>query len=281
MRWSVLVLCCGCGRIYFDATPDAAFPTGPFGPAVAMDVFNTPTAEDDVSLTADMLEIYFSTARTGTNRIYRSVRQRVDDPWPAPVDVIEIPSVNNPRIAADGLMLLGAASTLPGSVGGEDVWFATRSDRTAQFSALQLLPGINTVDDEFEPWLSRDGLVLYLTYLPAVGSNGVARAQRSTATDPFGPATVLAPLEGVDYDGGTWVREDELLLLFHSDRVPQNREIFVSTRASVADPWGAPAAAADLNSSTADSDVWMSPDGHTIYFVSRRGGNDDIYMATR
>ena len=58
-------------------------------------------------------------------------------------------------------------------------------------------------------------------------------------------------------------------------------DIWVSTRASVDDPWGAPVnAGAPVNSSANDFCPTISRDGHEFYFVSNRGGGcggDDIY----
>jgi Tol biopolymer transport system component len=58
-------------------------------------------------------------------------------------------------------------------------------------------------------------------------------------------------------------------------------DIWVSTRASVDEPWGAPAnAGPPVNSPANDFCPTISRDGHLFYFVSNRGGGcggDDIY----
>jgi Tol biopolymer transport system component len=58
-------------------------------------------------------------------------------------------------------------------------------------------------------------------------------------------------------------------------------DIWVSTRASVEDPWGAPANVGEpVNSSANDFCPTISRDGHLFYFVSNRAGGcggDDIY----
>jgi Tol biopolymer transport system component len=59
-------------------------------------------------------------------------------------------------------------------------------------------------------------------------------------------------------------------------------DIWVSTRASVDDPWGAPVnAGAPVNTTANDFCPTISRDGHLFYFVSNRGGGcggDDIYV---
>ena len=58
-------------------------------------------------------------------------------------------------------------------------------------------------------------------------------------------------------------------------------DIYVSTRESVGDPWGAPVnVGAPVNSSSNDFCPTLARDGHTFYFVSDRPGGcggDDIY----
>jgi hypothetical protein len=283
----VLAACGGCGRIGFDARADAAngaidaamidavLPTGPFGPPMVVGELNTTSSEDDISLTADLLEIYFMTARTGTNVLHRATRASATEPWSTPSEVLDLTvDINNPRISNDGLTLYFATGDAP-NVGMQDLWFATRPDRSSPWQSPQPLPGINTTGNEIEPWMLDTQLVLYFT----LSSSGIMRAERSSRTDPFGPATVVDPLVASGYQGTAWVDESEQLVLFHSDSTP-NRELFYSTRVPAQD-WAAPLVMSELNSPSSDADPWMSPDRHVVFFVSTRNGNYDVFMATR
>ena len=283
MRWGLFVLCCSaCGRIGFapqgdaadaaDAAPDAPFPTGPFGPPTPVPELSSTLSDDDVSLTGDMLEIYFNSYRSGPLGVWSSTRVSVDDPWSPPVEHSVLGTANNPRISLDGLTLYCSNTN--------DIYYTTRADRGAPWSALQLLPLVDMTANDYEPWLDADELVIYFSVLPATGPDGIARAERASTSEPFGPATLVASIQTVSYDGSTWVREDEQLLVYHSD-ISGNRDLYMSARASTAEAWSTPVALSELNTVSTDADPWLSPDGHTVYFVSGRNGNDDIFMATR
>ena len=287
MRWWVLVCvgCFGCGRIGFDATADSGtaddatdampLPTGPFGPPMAVGELNTASSEDDISLTGDLREIYFMTARTGSNRLHVATRASASDLWSTPSEVLDFGTdLNNPRISNDGLSIYFASGRAP-NAGSSDLWFATRPDRSAAWSTPQPLPGINTAENEIEPWMLDTQRVLYFT----MSSMGIMRAERGSVADAFAPATVVAPLVATGYQGTAWVDESEQLVVFHSDATP-DRELFYATRLPPED-WATPMLMTELNSSSSDADAWVSPDGHVVFFVSTRNGNYDVFMATR
>ncbi|MEZ4367450.1 MAG: hypothetical protein R2939_14420 [Kofleriaceae bacterium] len=64
-----------------------------------------------------------------------------------------------------------------------------------------------------------------------------------------------------------------------------DHELYVATRASVDDPWAAPALLDDdgtINQVAADEqDPWISGDGRRLYFASNRDGEFDLMLATR
>jgi hypothetical protein len=285
VRWyGLLVLgCVGCGRIGFDPTSGSSdsaidavpFPTGPFGPPMVVGELNTTSSEDDISLTGDLLEIYFMTARTGSNRLHRATRASASELWSTPIEVLDLgTNLNNPRISNDGLSIYFQTGSAP-NVGMSDLWFATRPDRSAAWLPAEPLPGINTTENEIEPWMLDTRRVLYFT----MSSMGIMRAERSSASESFGPATVVGPLVASGYQGTAWVDESEQLVLFHSDTTP-DRELWYSTR-SAGEDWAAPQLMTELNSPSSDADPWVSPDGHVVFFVSTRNGNYDVFMATR
>ena len=51
--------------------------------------------------------------------------------------------------------------------------------------------------------------------------------------------------------------------------------------ASPSDPFDPPQRVRELSTSLDDVDPWLSPDLHTMVFMSYRTGNGDIYSATR
>ncbi len=55
----------------------------------------------------------------------------------------------------------------------------------------------------------------------------------------------------------------------------------VLSRASVADPFGAPVLVANINSAVDDGPSFISLDGCRLYISSVRNGNNDTFVATR
>lgn len=78
-----------------------------------------------------------------------------------------VPGVNppdgregNPWVSADELLIV-FNSDRAGGLGGHDLWYATRADRDATFSAPRPVPDVNTSDQEGEVFVSADGCELY------------------------------------------------------------------------------------------------------------------------
>src|SRR5215208_747111 len=102
------------------------------------------------------------------------------------------------------------------------------------------------------------------------------RVEAAPGTDPA--------FNGPSLDGCPFISRDGKTFYMASNR-PNGEggiDIWVSTRASVDDPWGAPVnAGPPVNSSANDFCPTISRDGHELYFVSNRAGGcggDDIYV---
>jgi len=84
---------------------------------------------------------------------------------------------DNPAVSADERFLI-FSSDRPGGLGLKDIYYARRADRDAPFSAPQLLPVVNTVDDEYEACLTEDGELFFSSDRPGgLGSDDIYRAQ--------------------------------------------------------------------------------------------------------
>ena len=109
---------------------------------------------------------------------------------------------------------------------------------------------------------------------------------------PWSPATRVEAASGTDpsfngaaLDGCPFISRDGKTFYMASNRAGGMGllDIWVSTRESVDDPWGAPVNAGEpINSSANDFCPTISRDGHLFYFVSNRTGGcggDDIYVS--
>jgi hypothetical protein len=278
----------GCGRLSFDphafdgasdavdarssAAVNAPFAAGQPVPELA----TAGVDEDDPCLTDDMLEMYFDT-QSGLARVTRTA---LEQPWSSPVMVTELNTgnVNNAKISGDGLTIYFNSTRVPSMAG--DVWFATRPDRASAFSTPELVLGIQTANDEFEPMVNAEGTVIYFGRTNVTPS--LWRAARASTAVPFGNEQPLTALDFPGYDGSPWVSQDELVVYFHSDRVSSaERAIFRATRASTTDAFSTPVRLIELDVPGKEEDPWLSPDGHTLFYAVNSGGQYDIYMATR
>jgi hypothetical protein len=115
--------------------------------------------------------------------------------------------------------------------------------------------------------------------LAALGDYGVwstaVRVESIPGTDP--------DFNGPYLDGCPFVSRDNKTFYMASNRPGGlgGIDIWVSTRASASDPWGAPVnAGAPVNSAANDFCPTIARDGHLFYFVSNRAGGcggDDLY----
>ncbi len=103
----------------------------------------------------------------------------------------------------------------------------------------------------------------------------------------FGPAVNLgSPVNTASIDRFPDISDNDLSLYFSSNS-GDNEDIWLSTRASTSDPFGAPTDAGiltNVNLSTAiDRAPSISKDRDALYFHSNRGagGDDDIWLSTR
>lgn len=291
-RWLLAVVAaCGCGRLSFEpraldaAAIDAPFPTGAFATPVPIAELNSPETEDDPSMTADGLEIFFMSFRDGTERLYRATRASTADPWSTPMRVLDIDGsngqVNNTKISPDGLTLVFSSSNKLPNQGMADLWIATRVDRQSPWS-LRPLSELSTPLGDIEPFLTPDGLVLYFNSNRDGAANGdIYVATRMTPDDLFGTPQRVAELSTDGYDGGIFTADGGRLALMHN---PMNGDLdlVMATRASIDEPFGPMETMPVVNSPVRDQDPWLSLDGHTLIFASDRDDPlYDLYITTR
>jgi WD40-like Beta Propeller Repeat len=98
----------------------------------------------------------------------------------------------------------------------------------------------------------------------------------------------LGPVINTPYvDSCVTISKNGLSLFLSSTRQAPgttNRDLYVSKRLTVTDPWGPPAPLATINTNTWESCPALSLDEHRLYFTSNRGGGcggQDIWVSRR
>ena len=158
MRAGLVLLVVGCGRIAFDprdVTRDAVMPgtLGPWSmPALVTELVSG--AADDPSLTADQLQIFFASTRSGglgSEDIWVATRSDITQPFSTPANVTAVNSSEfdtTPKITPDGLTLY-FASQRPGGLGDSDIWRSTRATLASPWTAPINVAELNSaVKDE-------------------------------------------------------------------------------------------------------------------------------------
>ena len=100
------------------------------------------------------------------------------------------------------------------------------------------------------------------------------------ALGPWSAPQPLTTINALGDVGDPSVTEDRLELFFLTTQGGPGHNIWHATRTQPTDAWGAPSEVVALNGFIEESPE-ISSDGLTIYFVSSRGGDFDVYTATR
>jgi len=149
---------------------------------------------------------------------------------------------------------------------------------------------INSPSLDASPFISSDGLQLYFCSdrEGGIGKTDLWMVTRSTKDDEWGPPVNLGtPINSPESESAPCISADGLTLYFASRRPggSGNLDIWVTTSATVNDPWAEPVNLGPLiNSSFIDSGPSLSPDGLSLFFYSYKpggSGNFDIWVTTR
>ena len=116
----------------------------------------------------------------------------------------------------------------------------------------------------------------------AIDSASISTDAGICHTGTFGNPVLLTTLATSSEEANPSISPDELTMYFSSNRVGgQQRAIWMTTRASLTDEFGAPTLVAELDSAQDDRDPEISDDGLTIYWASTRQGMENLFYATR
>ena len=236
------------------------------------------------SISADGLELYFSSNRSGGSDDYDlwvTTRDTKDDEWGPPMNLG--PTVNTsdvdrcPSISADGLSLFFGSRKRAGGAGRDDVWVTTRNTKDDPWGApVNLGRTVNGSSGECDPSISSDGLSLFFRARQPWGNRqDLWVTTRATSDDDWGPPVNLGPtVNSASSEYGPSISADDLTLFFRSDRPGYgDHDLYVTMRATTSDPWSMPVnLGPTVNSSSVDDAPSISDDGSTLFFQSDRPG---------
>jgi hypothetical protein len=170
-----------------------------------------------------------------------------------------------------------------------DLYMASRTSTSAEFSASSLVPAVSTATaDEFGPTLTEDGLVIvYTTGTNMTAPTRLWMAVRAAASDPWPSGKPIPELvTAIYYDYEGWLSADGLRLIFATDRPGSlgGFDLAETTRPDRQSAFAAPHLLTEVSSTSNDEGPTLSRDGLELFFVSSRPGGPgltDVYRATR
>lgn len=254
--------------------------------------FNTPSREVSFVFSADGLEIYISSERSGGLGyidMWRSTRENADNPWGLLVNVQEINSRYNesfPCLSADGLTLYfsdwytwNPAGDRPGGVGNHDLWMCTRARCNDPWGTpVNMGAPFNSGSPDMSPTISHDGLTFIFA---SKRSGGLGDFDLWMSTRPAAESDWAAPVNmgpavnSSAFDAEVWLSTDGLALFFCSNRPGGSGgyDVWMCKRSSVQEAWNPPVNLGPvINTSGIDSIPSLSPDQKTLYFGSDQPG---------
>ena len=260
-------------------------------PVILGPTVNTFAAAYYNSLSADGLELYFCSQ----NDIWVTTRASVDDAWGEASKLgfqVNSPTYDgNPCLSADGLSLY-FDSMRSGGHGPSDIWVTRRASINDAWGAAENLgTPVNSSEDEGFPAISSDGLELYFCDFDPIkpggqGGRDLWMSKRSSVSEPWqAPVNVGPIVNSSAHDVMPSLSADGLVLLFTSRRPGghDSRDIWMSRRSTINDPWTEPVnLGPSINTSANDQSATLSADGSMLYFTSARPGgpgNLNIWQA--
>ncbi len=260
---------------------------GAFSAPTPVTALSSSAADDDPTMTADHLELYFNSNRAGGMGgadIWISTRASATDPWGPPAPVVPVNSTTTettPGVSADGLTLY-FSSDRAGGLGGTDIYVSTRATRADAWTVPAHVGELASVSAEHGTQPSASGRSLVFNS-DRSGSTLLYITTRASLTAPWDAPRPITELSSGDEADPTLVAEDQVIV-FHSTTRGGGvggSELYLARRAAPSLPFDAPVPIPELNSPASDSDAWLSDDQRHALFASDRSGTSQIYEASR
>lgn len=235
------------------------------------------------SLTNEPTVLFFSVGIGEEEEIWRATRESPSDPFSG---AMAVPEVNTdtmdgtPYITPDG-QSLWFASTREGGQGDRDIWMAEGG--VNGFAAAINVAEVNSEGLEHLPSMTADGLILMFSSNRVSGNEDLYMATRASTVDSFEEPFLVEELSTDFYDGSPAITPDGLTVYFASKRVGnEDNDIYVSTRASLDDPFEEPVLIEELSSVDNEEDPRLAPSRLEIFFSTNRDtGVHQIWHAQR
>ena len=237
------------------------------------------SGDQDPTLTSDQLEMYFT---RGGSTILSMTRATITSAWSA-ADVQTFggsPVVINhsPELSADGLLI--AFSSNRGGT-GLDIYLASRLSRTSAWAPPVPFSDLNSTFDEHPGSATADLARIVLSSNRGGSGTGLDLFESTGNSGTYTPP-VRIPLSTTVEDSAPFLTNDGLTLYYSSGVAANGLDLHVATRPDRGAAFTTGTKIQELTDpGSGETDPWVSPDGHDLYFAADRGGGMRIYHASR
>jgi len=235
-------------------------------------------------LSPDQLTVYF-TAERG---LWRATRIAVDFDFDMtsaiPLLTPSDPALDDwaPTVSGDGSALFYGSGCVDCDSNWQIFGASVVGQSLGPSAQVPSLSVANPAVQESMPYLLPDGKVIYFSSTRN-GSWDIFRAERASVSGDFGAPEAVTSINTIAQEKVAVVSPDELAIYFSSDRADTNMGlsmIYVATRASRADDFGAALRLTELEVANDDNyPDWISADGCTMYLHHARP--PAVFVATR
>lgn len=248
----------------------------------------------DPWISADGLRMYFdrNPGMQGKNDIYFASRPSFEQDFAKPSLMANLDTQDNEERASlngdETLLIFSGDHNTPG---GNFQLVVSKLDTTNSFPSppgpdQALVAGINiNNNDYFDPFLTRDGLKLYLA--PSLGGapQQISVTTRSATDQNFPASTSVPVINSGSGDANPSVSTDDRIIVFSSHRPAGGglggANLWYATRQRPTDDFTAPTLIPTVNGNMEDDDPVLSADGCDLYFSStRNGGKYHLFHAS-
>ncbi len=165
------------------------------------------------------------------------------------------------------------SSTRPGGAGRFDLYLFRREGPGLPFAEPTPLASVNTGANEWDPFLTPDGLTLLWAGTADDGGE-LLRATRGTVDSQFGHPEPVLDLLG-SAEGNPSMTQDGRTLVFNSAALG-NMDVLYVMRDAPGEAWSAPRRVPDINGDAREGEPFVSGDGCELFWVVA----GDYYRAT-
>jgi hypothetical protein len=167
--------------------------------------------------------------------------------------------------------------------GNSDIWVSRRASPADPWGTPTMVVELSSSAIDRSPSVSLDGRSIWFTTDRELFRGRIWHSSRPSTQSAWAPPAPVSELASPNFDSAPSIDAAETTMFFSS--VHQNSstgtDIYASTRASVAQPWGTPVRVPGLDTTADEADPFVAQGGLVVFFTLTRNGQSDLYSSVR